>query len=189
MLPNLSTPGTALISLYGATPPSGPHALVYINFLVLGTYGQQTPLHIATATVNEGQILTVLDDGLFTVNCNDGNPCTTESFNGSTCVYTNTAAGTACGDPSSSACDNPDVCDGAGACVPNHVSDGTACGVTGTECKNQDSCLAGVCHDNGYKPAGTGCGDPSSGECDLADSCNGSGTCLPNHATNGTSCA
>src|SRR5207244_2808610 len=69
-------------------------------------------------------------------------------------------AGTACGSASSNECDNPDTCDGSGSCQSNHKSDGTFCGDAGTACTNQDICLAGVCQDNGFKPAGIPCGDP-----------------------------
>src|SRR5207253_5669447 len=86
-------------------------------------------------------------------------------------------AGAACGDPTSGECDAADSCDGAGACETNHAADGTDCGDAGTECVNQDTCLAGACHDDGFQPAGTPCGDPSSGECDGADRCDGTGPC------------
>src|SRR2546428_825569 len=39
-----------------------------------------------------------------------------------------------------------------------------------------------------FKSAGTVCGDPSSGQCDAADTCNGSGTCQQNHVADGTNC-
>jgi hypothetical protein len=107
---------------------------------------------------------------------------------GDPCTHAAAAAGTACGDPSSSACNGPDACDGAGACSPNLAPDGTLCGDTGTACTNQDACLAGACHDNGFQPAGTACGDPSSGACDAPDSCDGAGACSPNHAPDGTLC-
>jgi hypothetical protein len=70
----------------------------------------------------------------------------------------------------------------------NHAADGTSCGGTASGCFNQDTCLAGVCHDNGFKPEGAACGDPSITECDAADTCNGSGSCQDNHAANGTFC-
>src|SRR5207247_509520 len=98
------------------------------------------------------------------------------------------AAGTACGDASSGPCDAADTCDGAGRCQVNHAPDGTFCGDAGTECVNQDVCLAGACHDNGFKTAGTACGDASSGACDAADTCDGAGSCQVNHAADGTFC-
>src|SRR5439155_1242766 len=77
---------------------------------------------------------------------------------------------------------------GAGSCESNHVADGTGCGEGGEECVNQDACLGGACHDNGFKAAGTTCGDASSGECDAADTCNGAGSCESNHVADGTFC-
>src|SRR5262249_13874844 len=54
---------------------------------------------------------------------------------------------------------------------------------------NQDKCDGtGVCHDNGFQPSGTACGDHSSSECDGADTCNGGGTCEANHVAAGTNC-
>src|SRR5262249_53859025 len=99
------------------------------------------------------------------------------------------SAGTACGDSSSGECDARDTCNGSGSCQPNHAASGTSCGDAGTECVVQDICDgAGSCHDNGFRSAGTACGDSSSSECDASDSCNGSGTCQPNHAAAGTGC-
>ena len=97
-------------------------------------------------------------------------------------------AGTGCGDSSSGQCDNADTCNATGTCLPNHLADGTLCGGAGTECKNQDTCLSGACNDNGYKPAGTACGSPTTGQCDNADTCNGTGTCQLNHVADGTGC-
>jgi hypothetical protein len=50
-------------------------------------------------------------------------------------------AGTACGDSSSSQCDGPDGCDGAGLCASNHASVGTSCN-DGVSCTTADSCDA-----------------------------------------------
>ncbi|HKQ97999.1 MAG TPA: protease pro-enzyme activation domain-containing protein [Candidatus Polarisedimenticolia bacterium] len=126
------------------------------------------------------------------LSCDDGNACTQDvcvpGATGNPCLHSFEPAGTACGDPSSGSCDIADTCDGSGVCRSNHVADGTSCGDTGTECTNQDTCLAGVCNDNGFRPGGTACGDPSSAECDAADSCSGTGACVTNHVADGTSC-
>jgi hypothetical protein len=98
------------------------------------------------------------------------------------------APGTACGSSSDTACDNPDTCNGSGTCQANNEADGANCGDAGTECTNQDTCLAGACHDNGFKAPGTACGSSSDTACDNPDTCNGSGTCLPNNEANGTAC-
>jgi hypothetical protein len=54
--------------------------------------------------------------------------------------------------------------------------DGTACNDPGTQCRNQDTCVAGVCQDNGFKSAATPCtGASQAGACDndAADHCSG----------------
>jgi hypothetical protein len=116
------------------TPISGNRRIADIVVTVVGSFGQQTPIDIRVADANEGTITTAIDDGLFTVTCDDQNACTNDTFNGSICVYTNTASGTACGDPSTTSCDNPDTCDGAGSCQNNHHSNGSSCGDSGTDC-------------------------------------------------------
>ena len=98
------------------------------------------------------------------------------------------AAGTACGDASSGSCDSADTCSGAGLCLANHVADGAPCGDAGSACVNADACSGGACQDNGFQPAGTVCGDPSSSQCDGADGCDGAGLCASNHASVGTAC-
>ena len=53
--------------------------------------------------------------------------------------------GTACGDPSTSQCDGPDGCDGAGVCASHHASFGTPCD-DGVLCTTADACDAsGLC--------------------------------------------
>ncbi len=78
----------------------------------------------------------------------DGSPC---GDAGSVCVNADLCAGGACqdngfqpagatcGDPSSSACDAPDGCDGAGLCSSNLASVGTVCN-DGVLCTTGDSC-------------------------------------------------
>jgi cysteine-rich repeat protein len=73
-------------------------------------------------------------------------------------------------------------------CDVQNGPDDVPCGDAGTDCTKQDTCLAGLCHDNGFKDAGTVCGDPSSGQCDNPDSCNGSGICQANHVADGMAC-
>lgn len=97
-------------------------------------------------------------------------------------------AGVACGDPAIGACDGSDTCDGLGLCQVNHSADGVACGAAASECVNANACLDGVCSENGVRAAGTPCGDPSSGQCDGPDGCDGAGLCAPQHASLGTPC-
>jgi hypothetical protein len=185
MLVNLSEPGRAQIALYGATAASGPLVLD-LHGTVIGAHGQQTALDVATGDVNEGTIPTALDDGLFTVSCNDANECTVDSFQGGTCVHTNAASGTACGSASDADCDHPDTCNGAGTCVPNLATDGTSCASDGNAC-TVDACSAGLCA-HGNAAAGTACGSASSTVCDSPDTCDGLGACQANHVPAGTLC-
>ncbi|HKQ63206.1 MAG TPA: post-COAP-1 domain-containing protein [Candidatus Polarisedimenticolaceae bacterium] len=62
------------------------------------------------------------------------------------------------------------ICPSCQGCGP----DGAPCG-TSTECEVQDTCLGGVCHDNGFKPAGTSCTDD--GNVCTDDLCDGNGSC------------
>jgi hypothetical protein len=96
---------------------------------------------------------------------------------------------TPCGDPTSTDCDNPDVCDGNNNCLDSFSPAATPCGSgTDTDCDNPDTCDgSGACLINN-EPGGTPCGDPSDTDCSDPDTCDGAATCLANHATNGTSC-
>ena len=84
---------------------------------------------------------------------------------------------TACGSPADTACDNPDSCDGAGACLANHEGAGFACGdPSDTECTDPDSCDgAGVCL-AWHAPEFTAC--PDALFCNGAESCDASGVCV-----------
>ncbi|HEV2827292.1 MAG TPA: hypothetical protein VGW76_06770 [Pyrinomonadaceae bacterium] len=129
--------------------------------------------------------------------CNDENVCTTDSCTVSgtpgnlvgTCVYTPKTAGTSCGDSSSGACDAADTCDSSGVCQSNHTADGGSCGDAGGACTNQDTCLAGVCKDNGFKSATATCGSSADTACDNPDHCSGTdGSCVPNYESAGANC-
>ena len=125
--------------------------------------------------------------------CFDGNQCTTNDLcdNVGHCNQgTAVASGTACGDPTSSACNLPDTCDGAGTCSPNLVAAGTACGPPPSgECDAADSCDgAGTCVAQvppAGTPAPTQCND---GNACTADQCDGSGGCQHPGAPAGTAC-
>ncbi|HEX2880406.1 MAG TPA: hypothetical protein VHO25_12815, partial [Polyangiaceae bacterium] len=93
-----------------------------------------------------------------------------------------------CGDPSNTTCTDPDTCNGAGTCQPHNASDGTDCGDSGTQCRNQDKCGSGVCVDNGFVAAATPCGSGVDTVCSNPDSCDGSGTCSPNNEPNTAIC-
>ncbi len=123
--------------------------------------------------------------------CSDQNDCTLESCQGGNCVATGAAPlGTPCGSTTNDACTDPDSCDGAGVCLPNHApaAVGMPCGSsTDDECTNPDTCDAeGVCQPN-HADVGTRCGSDSDDECANPDVC-GNGVCLANDADNGTAC-
>jgi cysteine-rich repeat protein len=114
--------------------------------------------------------------------CDDGNTCTVEE----TC----TEAGECAGNPASSetVCDDglycngaPDICDGAGTCLPMSMSPCPAAGCVGGCDEAADTCT----------PAGTEvvC-RPAAPQCDLAENCDGaSTTCPPDlKAASGTAC-
>ncbi len=72
--------------------------------------------------------------------------------------WTNSPAGTFCGDQTNSDCDRPNRCNGSGGCS------------------------------NNFEPAGTPCGDNTVNACTAADTCSAAGSCLPNNSNNGTMC-
>lgn len=102
--------------------------------------------------------------------CNDSNACTTDTCNTGTgmCVnQPNYNPLTQCCNPAN------------GATVA--LSDGNTC--------TQDVCnvqTGAVTHPG--EPIGTACGSSSNTECDRADTCNGSGSCLNNIQPAGTAC-
>src|SRR5262245_45079333 len=77
-------------------------------------------------------------------------------------------------------------------CVKTPTSPNDPC--TGVVCTPANDCSTSTCNSNtgqcvtGVKAAGTACGDQTSGQCDAADTCNGSGTCQANHVADGTNC-
>ena len=118
--------------------------------------------------------------------CTDGNDCTRDTCLAGACTHRTWAFGTPCGDPSTSDCDNADICDGFGRCDSNHQSDGLACTGDGAEC-TQDICDTGACS-HPPQPPGTSCGDDSSTQCDHRDTCDGAGVCMGNLETAGAAC-
>ena len=117
--------------------------------------------------------------------CDDGN---TDSGDCCAADCTLESDGTACGDPTDTACDNPDTCM-LGVCVLNLEFDGTACGnPTDNGCDNPDTCAAGVCQLN-LEPPGWACDDLL--YCTLDETCDGAGACgggTPNACDDGVAC-
>lgn len=65
--PNFTTPGRVILSLFGVVPLSGSGPIVNVQFTVVGAAGATSVLDLTRGSLNEGQIPSVLDDGLFTV--------------------------------------------------------------------------------------------------------------------------
>lgn len=103
------------------------------------------------------------------------NECTRNMCNQGLCVHPPEPAGFACGDPSDTECDNPDICDGGGTCTPDFEDIGFSCGdQTETQCDNPDICDGNNnCLDN-PKPNGLACDDLD--VCTKEDACQ-SGSC------------
>ncbi len=93
--------------------------------------------------------------------CNDG-VCNESADR---CEASPKSAGTSCGNSSSSQCDNPDTCDGAGNCESNFVSSGTNCD-DGSYCNVGETCDG----------AGN-CSGGSARDCDDGQYCNGTESC------------
>jgi hypothetical protein len=192
------TPATS-----GGSPLESPYSP---QFSFPTSIGSQVPMYRfvnairqyeANGTVNgsgawKAQVVTyrLAPDLCATVDCNDSNRCTDDSCNPLTgsCTHDPVPAGTACSGNSGDVCDLTDRCDGAGVCVPKHIADGTACSEVDSECDLQDTCQGGVCTDNGVKPQGVACGDPSIDICDRSDICDGFGLCEANHLPDGSGC-
>jgi MYXO-CTERM domain-containing protein len=134
------------------------------------------------------------------------------------CQQNLATSGAACGSPLASECDTPDTCDGSGACQVNPVQSGDPCGDQSVPCHVNDACDGlGSCADSGFlnvgtqclpgaecvqpglcdvlgqcvsgpEPAGALCGDPTSNDCNGADTCDGSGLCLANVPLAGAPC-
>jgi N-acetylneuraminic acid mutarotase len=137
-------------------------------------------------------------------NCDDDNPCTTDSCVSGTCTHTAVANGTSCNDGNACttgdmctagvcggtavSCTASDSCHLAGTCNPSTgicsnptASDGTACN-DGNACTTSDVCTAGVC-------GGTAVTCPATDACHTAGTCNpANGSCSSPAAPSGTAC-
>ena len=106
--------------------------------------------------------------------CNDG-VC---DEGGDTCTQQPKSGGTPCDD--GVYCNGSDQCDGSGGC---DVHAGDPC-ASGEPCNR--TCVEA--NDNCFALQGTPCGSPTVTDCTGADSCDGSGACLPNDQDPGTPC-
>jgi hypothetical protein len=156
-------------------------------------------------------VLGCVNTPLTGVPCDDGDACTTDDMcqdgrcipqevllcsstscmDGScepatgNCVYT-PLTGVPCGDPTSTDCTDPDICD-VGQCVSNDAPEGNPCTDDGNECTDDICDGSGTCTDQA-QPAGTPCGDPTATDCNDPDICDGSGTCTDQVQPAGTPC-
>ncbi len=155
---NLATPGMATLALFGTTAPVGTGPIAEVEFLVVGSLGQATPLDLVAGTVNEGAIPVSLDDGLFTI-----------------CADADEDGVTACGGDCDDARDDvhpgaPEVCDGRDNQCPGDAGYGSIDeGVTTTFYRDADGDGYGVTGDTV-----TGCAVPGGyaeddGDCDDGD--------------------
>ncbi|MDO8630862.1 MAG: hypothetical protein Q7R41_10245, partial [Phycisphaerales bacterium] len=122
-------------------------------------------------------ILTPVADG---TPCDDGRACTDDACGAGTCTSTPSPAGSPCGDPRDSACDNPDTCDGTGTCRANLEPAGTVCRPTEGPCDIEETCdgKSPDCPPDLFEPDTTEC-RPTQGECDVAELCGGAGPDCP----------
>lgn len=115
--------------------------------------------------------------------CDDSDPCSLDTcIPAIGCQHSDAPLGTACGDPSTSACNRPDICDGQGHCTANLEPSTTVCRPAVGECDKPEYCsgASADCPSNAFVVEGKPCGDPENGECDRPDSCDGLGHCLTN---------
>ncbi len=79
----------------------------------------------------------------------DANDCTDDVCAAGACTHPNSTAGTPCGSPADTDCNNPDTCDGSGLCLNNLEPDGTPCTDDGLFCTGLERCTSGMCRSAG----------------------------------------
>ncbi|MCK4660254.1 MAG: hypothetical protein KAV82_12095, partial [Phycisphaerae bacterium] len=120
---------------------------------------------------------------------NPANDCQYCDIAQSTTSWTNRSSGYVCGDQGDTVCDNPNTCDGNGACQDNFEPDTTECRAAVGDCDVAETCDgAGSCPTDAFQPSGTACGDDSDTVCDNPDTCDANGTCLDNFEPITTEC-
>lgn len=133
--------------------------------------------------------------------CDDGSACTVDSCNVGTgaCTNQNTTPSGQCCNPTNgtltpindnNSCTNDTCNTTTGAVSHTNLANGSSCGSSSsTQCDQPDTCQAGVCQAN-LRPNGFACGNgtPTHPQCDMADSCDGAGACLPRNSSAGTAC-
>ncbi len=144
-------------------------------------------------------------------NCDDSNECTADSCDAALgCQNDPVTAGTGCAGGmcdgagacveclADGDCDDADACNGAETCVANACQAGTAPDCDDANECTADSCDAALGCQNDPVTAGTGCAGGmcdgagacveclADGDCDDADACNGTETCVANACQSGT---
>lgn len=118
------------------------------------------------------------DDGF----CDDGNDCTIDVCHPTLgCQFTNEMLGTPCGNQTPvGTCDQADICDGNGLCVPNYQPGSFECRVSVGDCDVSEFCTGSSpdCPSDGFQPASLEC-RASAGDCDVAEFCTGSSADCP----------
>jgi len=114
--------------------------------------------------------------------CDDGNDCTDDICHPTQgCQNPNFPAGTACGNGvPEGVCDQADVCDGSGMCVPNYQPGSLECRGSAGFCDVAEFCTGSSpdCPPDGFQPSSLEC-RASAGLCDVAEFCTGSSATCP----------
>jgi len=91
-------------------------------------------------------------------------------------------AGTPCGSSADTICDDPDTCDGAGTCLPNHEPTTTVCNPATEDCDVAEYCDgSGGCPADAFAPSTQLC-RVADEDCDVPEYCTGSSALCPTDA-------
>ena len=180
-----ANPGLYRLDLMNADalPPNSGALLVYGFGTTPGD--PRVDLSAYDGSIAGGQIDLVVDMCLVDADCaDDGNDCTQDICDAGTCRHPPLAMGAPCGNQTPQGdCDLGDVCDGAGACMPNYASNTTICRAAVNECDAPEHCAgdSADCPPNQTVSSGIPCADDSD-SC-TTDACDGAGICA--HTNNG----
>ncbi|MBI4716206.1 MAG: IPTL-CTERM sorting domain-containing protein [Planctomycetes bacterium] len=116
------------------------------------------------------------------VDCDDGNECTLDLCDPILgCINPPADLGTPCGNQTPTGpCDQPDVCDGNGACVPNLAPPTQVCRFAAGVCDVEEYCTGASdqCPPDDFEPSTVEC-RASAGDCDVPEFCTGQGPACP----------
>jgi hypothetical protein len=167
---NDTVPGKVAIALFGTTTLSGVGPIVEIEFQVLGSDWNVSPLNLTQGDIDEGSISSCLDDGLFVVcDCDDGNVCTADSCDLATQSCVNDAAA-----------NDGVACDDGDACTENDLCSGGVCGGGAVNCDDGNVCTNDACD------AGVGCVyTNNTSPCDDGNACTDGDACAAGACVSG----